>query len=140
MILLDVNVLVRAHRTDYPGGPETLEWLEQALASPEGVAVWDSVLISAYRVLTLPLHVREADALERAMAFLQEVRDASVVVGAGNKYWNIARHLIESVHATGNLVTDAAVAAVSIENGCRLATFDRDFSRFPGLQWFVPLI
>jgi toxin-antitoxin system PIN domain toxin len=140
VILLDANVLVRAHRTDYPGGPETLAWLEHALVSDEGVAVWDSVLVSTYRILTLPIHVREKSAIERALEYLQQIRDASHVVGTGDQYWQIFRSLIKSIQATGNLVTDAAIAAVTVENNCRLATFDKDFARFPGLQWFHPPI
>jgi len=31
--------------------------------------------------------------------------------------------------------TDAYLAAVAIAGGYRLVSFDRDFSRFPGLDW-----
>jgi len=37
------------------------------------------------------------------------------------------------------MVTDAVLAALAIEYGARIATTDRDFSRFPGLSWFNPL-
>lgn len=33
------------------------------------------------------------------------------------------------------LWTDAYLAAFALADGFRLATFDRDFSRFPGLDW-----
>ncbi len=39
----------------------------------------------------------------------------------------------------GNLVTDAHLAALAIENGCSLASTDADFARFPKLKWFNPL-
>ncbi len=138
MILPDVNVLVRAHRVDLPGGPETLAWLEQALGGEETMAIWDPILISSYRVLTHPSYVRETEAPRRAMAYLQQVRDACVVVNSGDGHWKLVRRLIEEARAVGNLVTDAAIAAVAVENGCRLATFDRDFTRFHGLRWFEP--
>jgi toxin-antitoxin system PIN domain toxin len=140
MILLDVNVLVRAHRPDFPGSTGTREWLETALGGDEPVAIWDHILVSSYRVLTHPKYVREADAPERAMAYLQQVREASIIVNSGDRHWVVVKKLIEGARATGNLVTDAAIAAVAIENGCRLATFDQDFSRFPALQWFEPQI
>ncbi len=139
MILLDVNVLVRAHRPDFPSSGEARGWLEEALVGDEPLAVWDVLLTSAFRVLTHPRFVREANAPRLAMAFLQQVRDASTVVREGERHWEMVRRLIEKTHATGNLVTDASIAAVSIENGCRLATFDGDFARFPGLQWFEPV-
>jgi toxin-antitoxin system PIN domain toxin len=138
LILLDVNLLVRAHRPEFASSGNTLAWLEQALVGDEPVAVWDAILISSFRVLTHPKLVREIDAPVKAIQFLQEVRDASTVVGGKSHHWKITRQLIESARATGNLVTDASIAAVAIENNCRLATFDQDFARFPTLQWFEP--
>ena len=35
----------------------------------------------------------------------------------------------------GNLVSDAHLAALAIENSAELGTFDRDFDRFAGLRW-----
>ncbi|MDQ3608887.1 MAG: VapC toxin family PIN domain ribonuclease, partial [Actinomycetota bacterium] len=40
--------------------------------------------------------------------------------------------------ATGDLVPDAQLAALAIEFGAQLVSFDRDFARFPGLRWTVP--
>jgi len=39
---------------------------------------------------------------------------------------------------SGTLVPDAHLAAVALTHGCRLATADRGFARFPGLDWFDP--
>lgn len=39
---------------------------------------------------------------------------------------------------SGNLVPDAYLAAVALAHGCRVATADRGFARFPGLDWFDP--
>ncbi len=138
MILLDVNVIVRAHRPEFPGSSGTREWLEDALSGDEPIAVTDSILISGYRILTHPRYVREPNASTTAMEYFQVLRNASVIVNAGPRHWEIVRRLIEGSRATGNLVTDAAIAAVAIETGCRLATFDQDFARFPTLQWFEP--
>jgi hypothetical protein len=42
--------------------------------------------------------------------------------------------------ARGPLLTDAQLAAITIEYGGVLHTTDRDFSRFPGLRWTNPLV
>jgi predicted nucleic acid-binding protein len=42
--------------------------------------------------------------------------------------------------AKANLVSDAHLAALAVENGCRLFSTDSDFSRFPKLKWKNPLI
>ncbi|GAA3924086.1 hypothetical protein GCM10022382_32270 [Microbacterium invictum] len=37
-----------------------------------------------------------------------------------------------------NLVSDAVIAAIAIEHGATVVSFDRDFARFPALRWEVP--
>jgi len=37
------------------------------------------------------------------------------------------------------LMSDAALAALALENGAKLASSDQDFRRFPELQWVNPL-
>jgi len=46
--------------------------------------------------------------------------------------------LCRSVEARGNLVFDAYLAAIAIANHCPLASFDRAFTRFPGLRLVIP--
>jgi uncharacterized protein len=51
------------------------------------------------------------------------------------QFWDHLRRACEQADARGNLVFDAQIAAVCLENGVsRLLTFDRDFSRFAGLS------
>lgn len=45
----------------------------------------------------------------------------------------LARLLIRAGRG-GNLVSDAQLAAIAIEHGAVLGTFDRDFERFAGLR------
>jgi hypothetical protein len=47
--------------------------------------------------------------------------------------------MIVDGQASGPLVSDAEVAALTIEYGGVLHTADRDFARFPGLRWMNPL-
>lgn len=46
MILVDVNVLVCAHRADAPGHPAYLEWLETLLNSDQAYGFSDLVGVS----------------------------------------------------------------------------------------------
>jgi len=36
---------------------------------------------------------------------------------------------------TGKLLTDAWIASLALENGCRVVSFDSDFAKFPGLRF-----
>ena len=38
----------------------------------------------------------------------------------------------------GNLTTDAHLAALAIEHGATVLSFDRDFARFEGVRWTLP--
>jgi hypothetical protein len=58
----------------------------------------------------------------------------------GDGHWRIFRKMIVEGQATGPLVSDAQIAALTIEYGGVLYTADRDFARFPGLRWENPLI
>jgi predicted nucleic acid-binding protein len=35
-------------------------------------------------------------------------------------------------------VNEAHLAALAIEHGAEVVSFDRDFGRFPGLRWSLP--
>lgn len=49
------------------------------------------------------------------------------------------RRLVEEVEITSNLVPDAMLAALAIEQGVELWSADSDFDRFPRLRWRNPL-
>jgi predicted nucleic acid-binding protein len=61
------------------------------------------------------------------------------VLTPGDNYWAIFRRMVVEGRAAGPLVSDAQIAALTIEHGGLLCTTDRDFARFPGLRWKNPL-
>ena len=60
------------------------------------------------------------------------------LLGPGDHHWSFLRQTILEGQARGPLITDAQLAALTIEHGGMLCTTDRDFSRFPGLRWREP--
>lgn len=141
MILVDVNVLVYAHKEGAPGHAAHRAFLEGVLASDEAYAVSELVLSAFVRVVTHPRVFDVPSPLEDALAFADAIRGQphAVPVSPGPRHWDIFRDLCRRVGAKGNLVPDAYLAALSIESGCEWITTDRDFSRFPGLRWRHPL-
>jgi hypothetical protein len=61
------------------------------------------------------------------------------VLTPGDDHWLLFRRMIVEGQASGPLVSDAQMAALTIEYGGVLHTTDRDFARFPGLRWKNPL-
>jgi predicted nucleic acid-binding protein len=54
-----------------------------------------------------------------------------------------ARHFTEQcrvANATGNLVSDAHLAALALEHDCELASNDADFAKFPTVRWVNPMV
>jgi uncharacterized protein len=57
----------------------------------------------------------------------------------GASYTEILGGLIASYDIRGNLIPDAALAALAVEHGVPLVSTDTDFARFSGLRWENPL-
>jgi toxin-antitoxin system PIN domain toxin len=141
MILLDVNVLVYAHRQDAPRHPEFQRWLTGILEGDAPYGLSDIVLSGFLRVVTHPRVFRTPTPMERALAFVRDVRDRpnSVPISPGPRHWDIFVKLCRKDGVKGNLVPDAFLAALAIENGAEWVTTDGDYARFPGLRVRHPL-
>ncbi len=61
------------------------------------------------------------------------------VLTPGPEHWRIFKDLCIVAGLTGDLATDAHLAALALENDATLCSVDRDFARFPGLRWRNPL-
>ncbi len=67
------------------------------------------------------------------------VEETFSVLAPGEQHWPLLRQMVIEGQASGALVSDAQIAALTIEYGGVLYTADRDFARFPGLRWKNPL-
>ena len=141
MILVDVNVLVYAHRTDVPRHDAYRNWLEALINGNQAYGVSDMVLSGFLRVITHSRVFNPPSDLATGLVFADTVRSQpnAVLIAPGQKHWDIFRSLCETTNAKGNLIPDAYLAALAIESGSEWITTDRDYSRFPGLKWRHPL-
>lgn len=141
MILLDVNILVSAHREDAEPHRQIKGWLQSVLREPPGVAVSELALSGCLRIITHPKIFKRPTPLLQALDFLEDFRSREQVhlLGPGAGHWQIFIDLCRRGDARGNLVPDAFHAALAIELGCEWVTLDRGFARFPGLNWRHPL-
>ncbi|MGD1155958.1 MAG: type II toxin-antitoxin system VapC family toxin [Terriglobia bacterium] len=141
MVLIDVNVLVYAHRAELPKHNAFRQWLENCVASDQAFGVSDLVLSGFLRIVTLPRIFRIPTPLEEALHVVAKLRAQPncVRVTPGARHWEIFVRLCQQADAKGNLIPDAYLAALAIESGSEWITTDRDYSRFPGLRWRHPL-
>ena len=87
------------------------------------------------RALERPLSLDEAAA--RIASWFEQ--PCVGLIHATEHHWMVFQELLKEGQASGNLVTDAHLAALAIEHGCELASTDADFSRFPRVKWTNPL-
>ena len=141
MILVDVNVLVYAHREDTSRHLEYHAWVDGVVNGDEAYGVSDLVLSGFLRVVTNPQVFAAPTPMERALEFAEALRGAPtcVPVAPGDRHWEIFIRLCRDAGVRGNLVPDAWFAALAIESGSEWITTDRDYARFSGLRWRHPL-
>ena len=141
LILLDVNVLVYAHRQDTDRHADYRAWLEGVLGGEEPYGLAELVLSGFLRVVTHARVFARPTPLEAAIAFCEMLRSQpnATVLAPGARHWQIFTALCKRVEARGNLIPDAYLAALAIESGSEWITTDRDYHRFPGLRVKHPL-
>lgn len=134
MKLPDVNVLLYAKNADAPDHGRGRAWLEDALSGVEPVAFAWVVLLGFVRIATrMPSPLTVAEALDTIDEWLE--RPNAEIVHPTRRHPRLLRALLEPTGGAGNLTTDAHLAALAIEHGATLASFDGDFHRFAGLEF-----
>jgi hypothetical protein len=142
MILPDVNVLVYAYRREADDHDAYAAWLITLVAGQDELALADHCLTGFLRIVTNPRIFADPAPTSGALAFVDRLRTArrGRPVAATPATWDVlAGHIAQDRGIRGNLVPDAYLAALSVSHGCRLATGDRGFARFPGLEFFDPI-
>lgn len=141
MRLLDVNVLVYAHRVDSDRHDDYKSWLEEAVRSEGAFGLSELVLSSFLRIVTHPRIFRLPTPLEAALNQAEGLRSQPncVIVAPGPRHWRIFVELCRAAGVKGAIVADAYLAALAIDSGSEWITTDRDYARFPGLRWRHPL-
>ncbi|HYC48061.1 MAG TPA: TA system VapC family ribonuclease toxin [Burkholderiales bacterium] len=136
MKLPDVNVLLYAANEAAAEHDEARTWLEAAFDGPEGVGfAWVS-LLGFMRLATRRGIFPNPLSVEDALAVVQTwlAHEHAMVLHPSDRHLAILGRLLVGARTAGNLTTDAHVAALAIENGATVGSFDRDFERFSGLR------
>jgi toxin-antitoxin system PIN domain toxin len=139
MKLVDANVLLHAANADAREHASARKWIEAAFLGTEPIGFAWIALLAFIRVSTrrglLARPLRIADAFGVVEDWLRAHN--AVVVHPGEDHAAILRSLLEPVGTAGNLTNDAHLAALAIEHGAELVSFDRDFNRFEGLRTVI---
>jgi hypothetical protein len=141
VIVLDANILLYAYDAAPVQHAKARAWVETVFSGIEPVGLPWQTIAAFLRIMTdLRLPGKRFSAAEAAEFVSQWLGLPNVrVLAPGDGHWRIFRKMIVEGQAMGPLVSDAQLAALTIEYGGVLYTADRDFARFPGLRWENPL-
>jgi uncharacterized protein len=116
------------------------EWLERSLSGRRNVGLAGAVLLACTRIATDPAIYSNAMSVDDATAQVQSWlgAPAAVAVEPTARHAEVLRGLLVETGTAGNLTTDAHLAALAIEHGADLVSYDRDFGRFQGLRHRLP--
>lgn len=140
-MLVDANILLYAVDEASPFHRPARSWLEDALNGTRRVGVSWASLHAFVRIGTHPRALAEplepSEAWELVEAWLDA--PAAWVPEPGDAHRSILGRLVRDLDLRGNLVADAALAALCIEHGLDMVSADTDFARFAEIRWVNPL-
>ena len=137
MKLPDVNVLLNAVNRSSEEHKRAREWLVASFRAPGGVGLTWIALSGFIRLSTRRGILEKPLAVDGAFTVVENciAGPAAKILRPAARHGSILRRLLVGAGSAGNLTTDAHIAALAIEHGGTLGSFDRDFERFPGLDF-----
>jgi len=142
VVVPDINLLVYAYNRAAPEHVRARLWWEELLSSDTPVAIPWVVTLGFIRLMSHPAVLQQPLSLSSCAGHVHEWFSCPNVrtVDPGRRHWSILVRLLSRLHAAGNLITDAHLAAIAMEYNAELHSNDADFVRFAGLNWVNPLI
>jgi hypothetical protein len=139
--LPDANVLLYAVDDSSPHHDTAREWLEERLSGSETIAFTWVVLLAFVRLSTHPRVFTSPLELDHALDLADSwlAQPCATVVHPSDRHSSLLRELLAPLGTAANLTTDAHLAALALEHGAELVSFDVDFQRFDGVRWHSPL-
>ena len=140
-MIVDANLLLYAVDENSAHNAAAASWLEEVLDGDSRVGLPWQTIGAFLRIATHPRVANNPLSGHDAWRYIAEWLAVPVVwiPPATETTARVYEKLCEHFEITGNLVPDAQLAALAIENGVELASADSDFTRFPGLRWLNPL-
>ena len=140
MVIVDANVLLYAVDLASAHHERARSWLDGSIAGSEAVGLAWIALLAFIRIGTnpsvLPTPMTADEATGQVETWLGA--PAAVVAQSTARHASVLRGLLRDTGTAGNLTTDAHLAALALEHGADIVSYDRDFARFPGVRHRLP--
>jgi toxin-antitoxin system PIN domain toxin len=140
VVIVDANVLLYAVDVASMHHEGSRTWLDRALGGAEAVGLAWVALLAFIRIGTnaslLASPMTADEATQQVETWLGA--PAAVVAQPTARHPALLRGLLSDAGTAGNLTTDAHLAALAIEHGAEIVSYDRDFARFRGVRHRLP--
>ena len=111
-------------------------FLDEARSGPTTIGLNDVALAGVVRLATNARVFVRPDPVDAVLEFVAALLEPPAqLVRAGPTHWARFDELCRHLQLRANLVPDAYLAAIALEQTAELVTFDRGFGRYPRLRW-----
>jgi len=141
VILVDANILIYAYNTAAEQHEAARAWTDAAFSGDETVGLAWPVIHAFLRLATNPRVFPEPLTIEECVAIVDEwlALPNIVILNPGRIHWQRERRILMDAQVRRDVVTDAHLAALAVENDATICTADRDFRRFEGVRVINPV-
>lgn len=139
MKIVDANVLIYAVNRDAKEHSHAKSWIESALSGTEPVGFASIAILAFLRITTRTGVLSKPVRISAAFGLLEDwlAAKSAHLVHPGENHLGVLRDLLEQTGTGGNMTSDAHLAALAIEHGAELVSFDQDFAQFDGLRTLI---
>ncbi len=134
---LDANVLLYASDESSPVHAPARAFVERMAAGPEIAYLFWPTVMAYLRIATHPAIFARPLAIVEAMGNVEQLLSRSHIrtTGETGAFWRAFRDVVDDAPPSGNLVSDAHLVALMLENDVRrIWSRDRDFRRFARIE------
>lgn len=137
MRIPDANVLIYAVNSSVPQHAKARDWLDESLSGTETVGFAWVALLAFLRITTRPGILPNPLIVEQATSVVTGWLSAAPaqIAHPSDHHHEVLTTLLIANGTGGNLTSDAHLAALALEHGAELWSFDGDFARFAGLAF-----
>ena len=136
-VTVDANVLLYASDEESRFNQRATELVGELAAGPGIVHLFWPTVIAYLRLATHPAVFSRPLPREEAIANVESLVGLAHIQTPGevDRFWPTYRDVANDADARGNVVSDAHLVALMVQNGVRtIWTHDRDFRRFPQIE------
>jgi toxin-antitoxin system PIN domain toxin len=136
-VTLDANVLLYASDASSAVHERARTLVERVAEGPEIAYLFWPTIMAYLRIATHPAVFARPLTIVEAIGNIEQLLSRPHVrtTGETDTFWRALREVMDDALPSGNLVPDAHVVALMLENDVRtIWTRDRDYRRFPRIE------